>query len=184
MSEEQRVILRDVEAIAIPSGAPIVVKKGTPFQVIQAMGGNYTVLCQGSFLARIAQKDADALGETTAGEVPRTAGEGLPQGPVDENMVLERLREVFDPEIPVNIVDLGLVYDCVISPREDGRYDVRVKMTLTAPGCGMGPVLAQEAESKIAQIPGVATAQVELVWDPPWTPAMITEEGRMQLGLI
>jgi probable FeS assembly SUF system protein SufT len=182
--EQEIELLRDAEAVAIPSGAPILLKKGTPVRVLQALGGSYTLLCHGSFMARLLERDADALGMEAPSSPSRLEGSEQPQGPVDEEMVLERLREVFDPEIPVNIVDLGLIYDCSVTCREDGRYEVRVKMTLTAPGCGMGPVLASEAESKIRQIPGVAAASVELVWDPPWTPAMMTEEGRMQLGLI
>jgi len=175
---------REVEAIQIPSGTKTTIPAGTPGVVTQTLGGSYTIATyQG--LARIAEKDLDALGlEKTAsaanGEKPaRTSGET-----VDEKAVWDQLRQCYDPEIPVNIVDLGLVYDCTLIENPGGGTKVEVKMTLTAPGCGMGPAIAHDAQSKILSIDGVDEADVQLVWDPPWNQNMISEAGRMKLGMI
>lgn len=174
---------REVEAIQIPSGQKTVIPAGTPGVITQTLGGSYTIATyQG--LARIAEKDLDALGidkpAATNGEEPveRQAG------PVDEKAVWDQLRQCYDPEIPVNIVDLGLVYDCKLLQNPDGGTKVEVKMTLTAPGCGMGPAIAHDAQSKILSIDGVDEADVQLVWDPPWNQNMISEAGRMKLGMI
>ena len=174
---------REVEAIQIPSGQKTVIPAGTPGVVTQTLGGSYTIATyQG--LARIAEKDLDALGiekpAETNGETPAKR-EG---GPVDEKAVWDQLRQCYDPEIPVNIVDLGLVYDCKLIQNPDGGTNVEVKMTLTAPGCGMGPAIAYDAQSKILSIDGVDEADVQLVWDPPWNQNMISEAGRMKLGMI
>jgi probable FeS assembly SUF system protein SufT len=174
---------REVEAIQIPSGSKTTIPAGTPGVITQTLGGSYTIATyQG--LARIAEKDLDALGlekpPTAVGEEPSLAsGE-----PVDEKAVWNQLRQCYDPEIPVNIVDLGLVYDCSLSQNPDGGTKVEVKMTLTAPGCGMGPAIAHDAQSKILSIDGVEEADVQLVWDPPWNQNMISEAGRMKLGMI
>jgi probable FeS assembly SUF system protein SufT len=175
-------LLRDCPAVRIPSGEPITLAAGTQVFITQALGGSFTVATDQG-LARIADKDADALGLEAAAQ---TAGATRADTdvPVDEKAVWDQLRTCYDPEIPVNIVDLGLVYDCAVTPREGGGSRVNIKMTLTAPGCGMGPVIAQEAEQKVLSIPGVAEASVELVWDPPWNQAMISEVGMMKLGLI
>ena len=152
--------------------------------VTQTLGGSYTIATyQG--LARIAEKDLDALGlekpASTNGEKPAAKGAGEP---VDEKAVWDQLRQCYDPEIPVNIVDLGLVYDCKLIKNPEGGTKVEVKMTLTAPGCGMGPAIAHDAQSKILSIEGVDEADVQLVWDPPWNQNMISEAGRMKLGMI
>jgi probable FeS assembly SUF system protein SufT len=173
---------RDVEAIQIPSGNKTTIPAGTPGVVTQTLGGSYTIATyQG--LARISEKDLDALGleklATSNGEKPASAG-----GPVDEKAVWDQLRQCYDPEIPVNIVDLGLVYDCSLAQTPGGGTKVEVKMTLTAPGCGMGPAIAHDAQSKILSIDGVEEADVQLVWDPPWNQNMISETGRMKLGMI
>ena len=175
---------RDVEAIQIPSGAKTTIPAGTPGVVTQTLGGSYTIATyQG--LARIAERDLDALGlekpSGANGEKPSAEKSG---GPVDEKAVWDQLRQCYDPEIPVNIVDLGLVYDCSLVQKEDGGTKVEVKMTLTAPGCGMGPAIAHDAQSKILSIDGVEEADVQLVWDPPWNQNMISEAGRMKLGMI
>jgi probable FeS assembly SUF system protein SufT len=134
-------------------------------------------------LARITHENADALGLESS--IAAAEGASLPDGtPVDEASVWEQLKTCYDPEIPVNIVDLGLVYDCAVDQPQGESAKVQVKMTLTAPGCGMGPVIAREAEQKILSIPGVREASVEVVWDPPWNQAMISEVGKMKLGLI
>jgi len=175
---------RDVEAIQIPSGAKTTIPEGTPGVITQALGGSYTVATyQG--LARVAEKDADALGlEKPASQNGATKSELSSEGEVDEKMVWDQLRQCFDPEIPVNIVDLGLVYDCQLTKRAEGGTKVDVKMTLTAPGCGMGPAIAHDAQSKILTIDGVDEAEVQLVWDPPWNQSMISEAGRMKLGMV
>jgi probable FeS assembly SUF system protein SufT len=173
---------RAVEAIQIPRGDEITLPIGTRVMITQSLGGSYTVATDFG-LARIREKDADALGiEPKESGAARILAEKVAAGDV-EGAVWESLKTVFDPEIPVDIVNLGLVYDCQVQDVE-GRQFVNVKMTLTAPGCGMGPSIAADARSKILAIDGVEDAKVELVWDPPWSQDMITEEGRMKLGMI
>ena len=175
-------LTRDTEATRIPSGEQITLLSGARVFITQALGGSYTVATDFG-LARIKDSDADALGiEPTV--QPAVAGTQTHTGPVDDKAVWDQLRTCYDPEIPVNIVDLGLVYDCLIKPRETDGAMVEVKMTLTAPGCGMGPTIAAEAKSKVLSVPGVGDADVQLVWDPPWNQAMISEAGKMKLGLI
>ena len=185
MSSEETVILsRPVQGVKIPSGDPISLNKGASVTITQSLGGSYTVLYSNAYLVRIDAKDGDALGKEAV--LPATAV--VETGPVNEAQIFDKLRLVFDPEIPVNIVDLGLVYDCRVVPVEEGDekggYKVEVKMTLTAPGCGMGPVIAGDAREKIMSLPGITDANVELVWTPPWNQAMISEVGKMQLGLM
>ena len=177
---------RAVEAIQIPSGDHVELEAGTPVIITQSLGGTYTVATDFG-LARISEKDADALGiEDSQDEQPATAKINSGKPVTDEEMdaaVWEQLKTVYDPEIPVNIVDLGLVYDCQIVD-EEGQKNVLVKMTLTAPGCGMGPTIAADAQSKIMTIDGIGDAKVELVWEPAWNQDMISEEGKMKLGMI
>ena len=175
-------LLRDCAATRIPSGEAITLSKDSPVFITQALGGSYTVSTNQG-LARIADADADALGPEPAAPVPAAATADH-SGPVEDKSVWDQLRTCYDPEIPVNIVDLGLVYDCIITPRDGQGAMVEVKMTLTAPGCGMGPTIAAEAKSKVLSVPGVGDADVQLVWDPPWNQAMISEVGKMKLGLI
>ncbi len=174
---------RDCEAILIPSGAKTNLPTGTQGVVTQTLGGSYTIATHQG-LARIAEKDLDALGL----EKPQANGAEQPapssEGPVDEKKVWEQLKQCYDPEIPVNIVDLGLVYDCKLVEKPEGGTKVEVKMTLTAPGCGMGPAIAHDAQSKILTIDGIDEADVQLVWDPPWSQEMISEAGRMKLGMV
>jgi len=172
-------LTRDCEATRIPSGEAAVLPLGSAVDITQTLGGSYTVHAQGA-LFRIAAKDADALGMQPAADVEQPP---VSAGPVDEKSVMEVLRNCYDPEIPVNIVDLGLVYDLAIEPRPNGRSEVLVKMTLTAQGCGMGGAIAGDAQQKLLGLPGVEAAHVEIVWDPPWNPSMITEAGRKILGL-
>jgi len=181
MSNDLEIALkRDCEAIQIPAGLKTMLPAGTKVIITQSLGGSYTIACDYG-LFRIADENADALGLE-----PRSAQEKNQKNAddVDEEEVWEQLRTVYDPEIPVNIVDLGLVYDCQIITDQPSGTRVEVKMTLTAPGCGMGPAIAQDARSKILMIPGVDEAEVELVWDPPWNQHMISEVGKMKLGLI
>ena len=174
---------RDCEAIQIPSGQKTTIPAATKGVITQSLGGSYTIATyQG--LARIAEKDLDALGleksETPTAEKPASTTNGQ----VSEEAVWNQLRQCYDPEIPVNIVDLGLVYDCRLINKPEGGTKVEVKMTLTAPGCGMGPAIAHDAQSKILSIDGVDEADVQLVWDPPWNQSMISEAGRMKLGMM
>jgi len=178
---EEVLLTRDCEAIQIPQGNSIQLPKGSRVVITQSLGGSYTVVTDLGYLARITDANADALSK----ERPSTAAAAAQAaGPVSEKAVWDQLKTCYDPEIPVNIVDLGLIYDCTITPRENLGALVSVKMTLTAPGCGMGPTLAAEAKSKVETIPGVDEATVELVWDPVWNQSMISEAGKMKLGLI
>jgi len=184
MTNHEIELSRDVEAVQIPSGETINLPIGTKVMVTQALGGTYTIATP-SGLARIKSEHADALGlDLDAEKASQSAGtDAMAQGDI-ESAVWEQLKLVFDPEIPVNIVDLGLVYDCRVSSDEDGQSNVEVKMTLTAPGCGMGPTIAADAQSKIMVLDGVANAAVDLVWDPVWNQDMISEEGKMKLGMM
>jgi len=173
-------LIRDCDAIQIPSGNPLTLPAGMSVVITQSLGGTYTVATPGG-LARIDIKDVDALGLDPAAEKEKS--EQKISGPTEE-AVWSQLKTVFDPEIPVNVVDLGLIYDCKIDEKDAGEKSVLVKMTLTAPGCGMGPAIAADARQKILAIEGVSDAEVELVWDPPWSQSMISEEGRMKLGLV
>ena len=169
---------RDCDAVQIPSGHPLVLPAGMTVVVTQSLGGTFTVATPGG-LARIELKDADALGLDPEAAVAKVKVEGS-----TEQAVWDQLKTVFDPEIPVNIVDLGLVYDCAITKADGGPVSVNVKMTLTAPGCGMGPTIAADARGKILSLEGIGDAEVELVWDPPWNQAMISEAGKMKLGIL
>jgi probable FeS assembly SUF system protein SufT len=181
MNEQTEIELkRDCEAIQIPAGLKTTIPAGTKIIITQSLGGSYTIACDYG-LFRVSEEDADALGLEARNLSEREARTGEE---VDEAEVWDQLRTVYDPEIPVNIVDLGLVYDCQVTTAEESGTRVDVKMTLTAPGCGMGPAIAQDARSKILTIPGVDEAQVELVWDPPWNQHMISEAGKMKLGLV
>jgi probable FeS assembly SUF system protein SufT len=171
-------LIRDCPAVQIPSGTPITLAKGTSVDITQTLGGSYTIHATGG-LYRISPADADALGIQDAPAKPSAA----PAGPVDEKLIWETLKTCYDPEIPVNIVDLGLVYDMNIEPTPGGNSIIAVKMTLTAPGCGMGATIAGDARQKLLYLPGVEEAVVEIVWDPPWHQSMITEQGRKILGL-
>jgi probable FeS assembly SUF system protein SufT len=189
MSTDSPVIslTRDVEAIQIPSGLTKKLTQGTPVIITQSLGGTYTVVVEHSMgLFRVLAEDADALGKAPAastpvgnGAVPTPAG-----GPVQEDDIWAQLKTCYDPEIPVNIVDLGLIYSLEIKPQSDGGNLVEVKMTLTAPGCGMGPSIASDAQRKILNVSGVTDAQVDVVWDPPWSAERISPEGKAKLGMI
>jgi probable FeS assembly SUF system protein SufT len=171
---------RSCEAVRIPSGEHVDLAQGDEVYVTQALGGSFTVQSRSrGGLFRVSGRDADALGmEAPAEEAPAAAAAGADI----EERVNDALRTCYDPEIPVNIVDLGLVYDTRIA-REDAGYRVAIKMTLTAPGCGMGVAIAADAEDKLRAIDGVSDASVEIVWEPPWNPRMISDEGRKILGI-
>ena len=177
----EKTLTRDVEAIQIPSGVPLPLKAGTQVYITQALGGSFTIATSHG-LARITEQDVDALGIDVAEKAVADA-DGKPIL-VEEKTVWDALKTCYDPEIPVNIVDLGLVYDCRIEKQENAGAKIEVKMTLTAPGCGMGPAICAEARGKLMAIPGVADASVDLVWDPAWSQSMISEIGLMKLGMI
>jgi probable FeS assembly SUF system protein SufT len=177
---EQVQLSRDVEAIQIPGGHGVTLEKGWDVVITQSLGGSYTVQVPAlGGLFRIAGEDADALGKEPMAQ-PAPAAES---GGNLEQQVWETLKGCYDPEIPVNIVDLGLVYDMRITPEADGANRVDVKMTLTAPGCGMGTSIAADARMRLLTLPGVSEADVQLVWDPPWSPHMISPEGKERLGM-
>jgi probable FeS assembly SUF system protein SufT len=178
---EQVKLSRDCEAVQIPAGDTVTLPQGTVDIITQSLGGTYTLQVP-SFggLFRIAGRDADAIGkEAAAVPTPSAAGGGQTL----EAQVWEQLKTCYDPEIPVNIVDLGLVYDMQVSKLPTGKSRVDVKMTLTAPGCGMGGAIAYDARMKLLDLPGIDEADVEVVWDPPWSPQMISPEGRALLGM-
>lgn len=181
-NHEPVTLTRDVEANLVPVGTKVTLPKGESAHITQALGGTYTVVVNGNMFL-IDRKDADALGlEATA--QPTAAGPNTAPTPEAlEKQVWDAMRECYDPEIPVNIVDLGLIYDCKLTDLGGGSFRVEVKMTLTAPGCGMGPVLQQDVSNRLLALPGVDAADVELVWDPPWHQSMMSEPARLQLGL-
>ncbi|MDD2764272.1 MAG: putative Fe-S cluster assembly protein SufT [Opitutaceae bacterium] len=177
---KERTLSRDVAATQIPSGDRITLAAGARIHITQTLGGSYTVMTDIG-LARIDGADADALGEKAADQAPSAApaADGAP----DPEAIWDQLKKVYDPEIPVNIVDLGLVYSMDVEKLDPG-YRVNISMTLTAPGCGMGPAIAEDARGKVMLVPGVSAADVRLVWEPPWNQSMISEEGKMRLGLV
>ncbi|HEX4441296.1 MAG TPA: putative Fe-S cluster assembly protein SufT [Thermoanaerobaculia bacterium] len=172
-------VSRDVPAREIPSGTPITLRAGDPVIITQSLGGSYTVMTPVGFLARIDGKDADAIGE------PVVAGDAAAQeGKTTEQRAWDQLKTCYDPEIPVNIVDLGLVYSCELSPLPDGGEKIDVKFTLTAPGCGMGDVLREDIKSKLLSVPGIEEADVQVVFDPPWSLQMMSDVAKLQLGMM
>lgn len=183
MKTQERITLRrDCEAIQIPSGNLITLPVGSEVRIMQSLGDTYTVMTGNGYLVRIAGTDADALGkEPTAAPTGSSAAESLEDL---EQLVWDQLRTCFDPEIPVNIVDLGLVYHCQVIPLPEGGNRVEVKFTLTAPGCGMGGVLQADMERKICQLPGVTDVDVEVVFEPMWNQDMMSEAAKLELGLL
>lgn len=171
-------LARDVDAVIVPSGEPVKLLGGESATVTQMLGSSITVIVRGNMF-RIDRRNADALGLEVA-PVPETP---VHEGPVDEAKIWAALRNCYDPEIPVNLVDLGLIYDCVIEPLPDSGHKVSIKMTLTAPGCGMGSTIAHDVEQRVQEVPGVREVQVDLVWDPPWNQEMMSEAAKLQLGL-
>ncbi len=183
MSSESKILTRDVEASVVPIGTKVTLLKGETAHVTQSLGGSYTVIVNGNMF-RIVEKDADALGiEVTSAPVAASSSGPMTREEL-EKKVWESLKTCYDPEIPVNIVDLGLIYDCHLTAIGQTSYKADVKMTLTAPGCGMGPVLAQDVQNKLVSLEPIDEANVELVWDPPWNQSMMTEAAKLQLGLM
>jgi probable FeS assembly SUF system protein SufT len=182
-TNEPVTLARDVAATVVPVGTQVTLQKGEQAYITQSLGGSYTVIVNGNMF-RIAGTDADALGmEVTREKTAASAGAARSREDL-EKQVWDAMRNCYDPEIPVNIVDLGLIYDCQLSPIPgSSTFQATVKMTLTAPGCGMGPMLAQDVQNRLISIEGIDEANVELVWDPPWNQSMMTEAARLQLGL-
>ena len=186
MKNESITLQRDCRATVIPAGDEVTLPSGGNYQIAQALGGSVT-LRDATAMYRVGPEDLDAFGEEIRDRVMAGAESGQRKDdgkkPFEEERVWEALRECYDPEIPVNIVDLGLVYDLSLSETGDKQFEVEVKMTLTAQGCGMGPVIAQDAQQRIEAIEEVGKATVEIIWDPPWSPRMISEEAKKILGL-
>lgn len=172
-------VSRDCEATQIPSGIPHPLAAGSKVRLTQALGGSYTVMTDQGYMLRIGPMDADALGID-----PATAAAATEAAPTEfsEQLVWDQLKTVYDPEIPVNVVDLGLIYECAIAPLEDGNR-IDIKMTMTAPGCGMADVLKMDIQRKLAALPTVRGLNVDVVFDPPWNPTRMSEAARLQLGL-
>ncbi len=171
---------RDCAAVMVPQGDSVTLPAGQVGYITQALGGSFTVYVEGN-LFRIAGADADAIGK----EVPAALELAEDADDADvEKLVWQQLRTCFDPEIPINVVDLGLVYDCEVEHRDDGRRKVNVRMTLTAPGCGMGDILVDDVRTKLEMIPTVAEADVDLVFDPPWNQTMMSEAARLETGML
>ena len=171
---------RDVEAVMVPAGIPVTLRTGKTGFITQALGGSFTVYVEGN-LFRIAGKDAEALGKEAA------ISPELPPNATDDDvkeLVWEQMRTCYDPEIPINIVELGLVYSCEINHTPEGTRVADIKMTLTAPGCGMGEVLVQDVKDKVELVPTVTRADVELVFDPPWNQTMMSDAARLQTGMM
>ena len=179
--DEEVILERNCEATLIPFGNKITLKKGEEGHITQALGGSYTIMIRGN-LVRIEGSDADAIGKVP--EVQPWLEENNVEGSINEKAVWEAMKTCYDPEIPVNVVDLGLIYSCEITDNKDGGSNVDIKMTLTAPGCGMGDMIATEVKQKIEGVPGSSIVNVELVWDPPWDREMINEAARLQLGML
>ncbi|MFO1505847.1 MAG: putative Fe-S cluster assembly protein SufT [Lysobacterales bacterium] len=171
---------RDCAAVMVPHGTEVTLPAGQIGYITQSLGGSFTVYVEGN-LFRIAGADADALGK----DPPESLE--LPPDAADEDvekLVWSQLRTCFDPEIPINVVELGLVYECDVSHRDDGQRDVRIRMTLTAPGCGMGDILIEDVREKVSMIPTVADIDVGLVFDPPWSYTMMSDEAKLQTGML
>ena len=177
---EPVVVERDVKAVVIPAGINVTLRTGQAGYITQALGGSFTLYIEGN-LFRIAGEDADAIGKTPVKplELPPNATEDDVK-----DLVWKQMRTCYDPEIPINVVDLGLVYECEITRNDDDTRTVSVKMTLTAPGCGMGEILVQDVKEKVELIPTVKEARVELVFDPPWNQSMMSDAARLQTGMM
>ena len=181
---DSRILLRDCAAVSVPWGKPETLEEGSYALVTQRLGGSITVMSGGN-LYRIDEANAGALGlEPQPAPAPPAVTEGgLDAGQI-EQAAWAQLGTCYDPEIPIDIVNLGLVYACSAEPLPDGGYRLAVRMTLTAPGCGMGTLISDEAGAKLLSIPGVAEADVELVWDPPWSREMMSEAARLEMGMF
>jgi probable FeS assembly SUF system protein SufT len=180
---EEVVISRNAEAVMIPSGERVLVPQGARATITQSLGGTYTLITDRGLMVRVSGREVEAIGKTPT-EVPQVVEDQDLTIEKLEKVVWEQLKTCYDPEIPVNIVDLGLVYLCDLTEAEGGGKSVKIKMTLTAPGCGMGPVLAGDVKHKVESIPGVRNADVEVVFDPVWDRTMMSDAAKLQLGMM
>lgn len=183
MVHEMVKLTRDVEAIQIPYGQKVRLASGTRVTIEQELGGNYTVMTDHGLMVRIDGKDADAMGLSVKGPAAKVDLTSITKESVIQE-IWNQMKTCYDPEIPVNIVDLGLIYECLVREIPEGGYRVDVKMTLTAPGCGMGPVLQSDVQAKLRSIPGITQAFCEVVFEPPWDKNMMTEAAKLQLGML
>jgi len=174
-------ILRDCDATLIPSGDEIKLIKGTLVRITQALGGDFTLYVNGN-LVKLSGKDADAIGQKIDDAIEKSID--INNGEYSEELIWEQLKTCFDPEIPVNIVDLGLIYDLSKKGNKKDGYSLNIKMTLTAPGCGMGPSIAQDVDNKVNALPGINDVHVEVVWDPVWDQSMMSEDAKLKLGMF
>ena len=184
MSGEKPITLRrDCPAVLVPSGEKITLAAGSTVWVTQSLGGSYTVMTDRGYMARIDGQDADALGAPAIAEIRAEDAAPAKSAEEAEQQVWNQLRRCFDPEIPVNIVELGLIYDCAVEPLAGGGYKAEVHFTLTAQGCGMGEFLKEDIRSKLLKVPGIRDVQVDLVWDPPWNQSRMSGAAKQQLGI-
>jgi probable FeS assembly SUF system protein SufT len=181
MDNELITVNREVEAILIPDGTPILIQKDSEVIITQALGGNYTVNINGN-LAQIGAQNADSLGFDVPELITIDDGD-VQDGVVNEDLIWKQMRTCYDPEIPVNMVELGLIYNCTVKKEEDGTKVVNILMTLTAPGCGMGDFLAADVKQKVAMVPNVDEVNVELTFDPPWNQEMMSEAAKLETGM-
>lgn len=177
--QKEATTTREIEATEIPSGMKIRIPEGTPLAITQTLGGSYTVITPYGYMARVESKDADAIGEEAVESSTTTAA-----GKTTEELAWDTLKTCYDPEIPVNIVDLGLVYKCEVSSLADDKSRVEVRFTLTAPGCGMGDVLRDDIKGKLLALPGIQDADVQVLFDPPWNMSMMSDAAKLQLGML
>jgi probable FeS assembly SUF system protein SufT len=178
-ASEPITLSRACEVIEIPSGIRAILPLGAVIRIMQSLGSGYTVATDRGYMYRVDAKDMDALGISHAATAQAPQ---VQKGNFSEQMVWDQLKAVYDPEIPVNIVDLGLVYSCVIAPQEQGGNRIHIKMSMTAPGCGMGNVLKADVQSRLSRLPGVQEVHVEVVFDPPWHPGLMSDAAKLQLG--
>ena len=181
-TREEVTFSRNADAVMIPSGERVLVPQGAQATITQSLGGSYTLITDRGLMVRVSGPEVEAIGKTPQ-VIAGAEGEDLTPEKLEE-LVWDQLRTCYDPEIPVNIVDLGLVYLCELADAEEGGKAVKIKMTLTAPGCGMGPVLANDVRSKVESLPGVKSADVEVVFDPVWDRSMMSEAAKLQLGMM
>ena len=180
---EETSFTRDCDVVVIPDGYETTIPEGAIGFITQVLGGNFTVQMTNGYLVRVAGKDAEAIGREVEAP-PEAVVDDDGNVVVDSEAIWARLRTCYDPEIPVNIVDLGLIYECEVDETTEGTYEVKVRMTLTAPGCGMGQVLVDDVEYAVKNIPGVEATDIDLVFDPAWSPERMSEAARLELGLM
>ncbi len=183
-SSEEITLSRAVDSILVPMGDTMPLPAGTKIRITQALGDTFSVVTDQGYMVRIAGKDADALGKEPPTAAPTAPADTAVTREQLEEQVWDQLRTCYDPEIPVNIAELGLIYGCEITPHPEGGHTVEIRMTLTAPGCGMGDILANEVDGKLRALPSVREVHVELVFDPPWDLSMMPESARLALGMF